>query len=202
MKKEKKGKREKLHYSTLWTVVASCLICILVLTFSFTFSWGLRMKNIEVTSSSDVFVNFDTQTIYEESISNEDILGAKITAFNVWETTCPACLKEMGDLEKLSKKYPAEEFKLVGVCADVYDRNGNLKPDQLKKAQMLMEDAGTSFTNIIPTKDMINFFKGVIPGFPTTFFVDRNGRILEYTAGSNDYDGWVEKVDEILANAE
>ena len=201
MKKEKKCKREKLHYSTLWTVVASCLICLVVLTFSFTISWGLRMKTLEETSSSNVFKEFDTQTIYEEKIDNNDIIGAKITAFNIWETTCPACLGEMGALEELSKKYPADEFRLVGVCADVYDRNGNLKSDQIKKAQKLMDDAGVSFTNIIPTKEMLAFFKSVIPGYPTTFFVDSSGHILEFTSGSNDYEGWVEKVDEVLANA-
>jgi len=44
--------------------------------------------------------------------------------FPVWETTCPACLSEMGDLEKLSKEYDPSEFKLIGMCADLYDSDG------------------------------------------------------------------------------
>ena len=100
--------------------------------------------------------------------------------------------------QELSHRYPPEEFQLVGVCDDLYDVDGNLKQSQLAKAQSLMKDAGTTFPHIIPTQEMTAFFKTVIPGYPTTFFVDQNGKILTYTSGSNDLEGWIKKVDEVL----
>lgn len=195
-----KKEKSKMHLSTLWIVLAASLAGIVVLTFSFTYSWGVRMQNIESTSSTTSLADFETETIYGEKVSNKDILGAKVTAFNVWETTCPACLGEMEALEELSRKYPAEDFRLVGVCDDLYDKNGKLKPAQVDKAKSLMDDAGTSFPNLIPTPEMTKYFKGVIAGYPTTFFVDSSGHIIKYTTGSNDLEGWTKKVDEVLEN--
>ena len=194
---KEKNKDRRIHRSTLQTVLIAFVVGIVALTFSFTISWGDRMKNIETTSSSDVFAEFETETLWGDAFTDEDT-KARVTAYNVWETTCPACLGEMGALEKLSQKYPPEEFQLIGICDDLYDKSGKLKPGQVKKAQSLMEDAGVTFPNIIPTKDMSAFFKSVIPGYPTTFFVDQEGKIVSTTSGANDLEEWTEKVDEIL----
>ena len=200
--KKKKKKDKRIHMSTLWVVTAAFLIGIVALTFSYVNAWSERMKGIEEKSSSNVFEEFETQTIFGEAYSNDDAAKSKVTAYNVWETTCPACLSEMGALEELSKMFPPEEFQLVGICADLFDKNGNLKQDQLDKAQSLMNDAGTTFPHIIPTSEMSLFFKSVIPGFPTTFFVDRDGKIIDSTSGSNNLNGWTEKVEKVLSSIE
>lgn len=197
-KVKKKKKDRRIHISTLRVVSIALLAGIVALTFSFTIAWGDRMKNIEAASSADVFAEFETETLFGEPFTDEDAAKAKVTAYNVWETTCPACLGEMDALEELSGKYPPEEFQLVGICDDLYDVNGKLKQSQLKKAQSLMKDAGTTFPHIIPTKEMSAFFETIIPGYPTTFFVDSSGKILDYSSGSNDLEGWTKKVDEVL----
>ena len=188
--------------STLWVVTAAFLIGIVALTFSYVNAWSERMKTLEKKSSSKVFEQFETQTIFGETYSNGDAAKSKVTAYNVWETTCPACLGEMGALEDLSKKFPQEEFQLVGVCDDLFDKNGNLKQSQLEKAQSLMNDAGTTFPHIIPTRDMSVFFESVVPGFPTTFFVDRNGKIIDSVSGSNDLNGWTGRGEKVLSSIE
>lgn len=200
MKKKKKDKR--IHISTLRAVTAAFLIGIVALNISYVSAWSERMKALEEKSSAKVFEEFETQTIFGETFSNEDAAKAKVTAYNVWETTCPACLSEMGALEELSKGFPPEEFQLVGICADLFDKNGELKQDQLDKAQSLMNNAGTTFPHIIPTREMTLFFKGVIPGFPTTFFVDQNGNIIDSASGSNDLKGWTERVEQVLSSVE
>ena len=200
MKEKKKDKR--IHMSTLWVVTAAFLIGIVALTFSYVNAWSEKMKTLEKKSSAKVFEQFETQTIFGETYSNGDAAKSKVTAYNVWETTCPACLGEMGALEDLSKKFPQEEFQLVGVCADLFDKNGNLKQSQLEKAQSLMNDAGTTFPHIIPTRDMSVFFESVVPGFPTTFFVDRNGKIIDSVSGSNDLNGWTGRVEKVLSSIE
>ncbi len=200
MKKKKKDTR--IHMSTLRVVVAALLIGIVALNISYVSGWSERMKVLEEKSSAKVFEEFETQTIYGKQFSDEDGKRAKLTAYNVWETTCPACLGEMGALEELSKKFPLEEFQLVGICADLYDKNGNLKQSQLDKAQSLMNDSGTTFPHMIPTWEMVVFFKSVIPGYPTTFFVDQNGKIIDSASGSNDLEGWSERVEKVLSSIE
>lgn len=194
--KQKKDRR--IHRSTLHVVAIGLLVGIVALTFSFTIAWGKHMKTVEATASAEVFMDFETETLFGDPYTEQDTAKARITAFNVWETTCPACLGEMGELEKLSGQYPPEEFQLVGVCLDLFDVDGNLKPGQLKKAQDLMKNAGTTFPHIIPTKEMRGYFRTVIPGFPTTFFVDQNGKILSFTTGADNLAGWTQKVDKVL----
>ena len=195
-------KDSRIHISTARLTVISVVIALVVLDISFVYAWGIKMKNIEEESSTDVFTEYQTETLFGEKFTSQDAAKAKLTAYNVWETTCPACLGEMGALEELSHKYPPEEFQLVGVCADLFDKYGELKQGQLKKAQSLMNDAGTTFPHIIPTQDMSRFFDSVIPGYPTTFFVDQNGKIVDSTSGSNDLEGWTRKVDEVLGKME
>ena len=96
----------------------------------------------------------------------------------------------------------ASKVKKGIFSVNTYDKNGNLKQSQLDKAQSLMNNAGTTFPHIIPTKEMILFFKGVIPGYPTTFFVDQDGRIIDSASGSNDLDGWSERVEKVLSSIE
>ena len=199
---ERKKKDKRIHLSTLHVMVAALLVGLVALTVSYTYAWGERMKGIEETASASVFEEFETETLFGEKFTQEELSKAKVTAFNVWETTCPACLSEMGALEKLSHNYPEGEFQLVGICDDLFDSDGNLKQSQLEKAQSLMNNSGTTFPHIIPTKEMEKFFTSIIPGYPTTFFVDQNGKILSHCSGAMSFEQWVEKVDGILAEAE
>ena len=38
----------------------------------------------------------------------------------------------------------------------------------------------------------------ILQSFTTTFFVDKDGNIVDSIEGSNDYDGWKAKIDEVL----
>ena len=131
------------------------------------------------------------------SVINNSFKNLEIICINDGSTD-----NSLSVLEELSKKFPLEEFQLVGICADLYDKNGNLKQSQLDKAQSLMNDSGTTFPHMIPTWEMVVFFKSVIPGYPTTFFVDQNGKIIDSASGSNDLEGWSERVEKVLSSIE
>lgn len=38
--------------------------------------------------------------------------------------------------------------------------------------------------------------------FPTTYFVDSTGKIVDTIEGSNDYEGWKEVIDNVLKKVE
>ena len=42
----------------------------------------------------------------------------------------------------------------------------------------------------------------LLQAFPTTFFIDKDGNIVDSIEGSNDYDGWKAKIDEVLKKVE
>ena len=193
-----KDNQMKLHTSTLLLVAAALFAGLVALDFSFIKGWGQYEDIIEATASTDVFKTMGSMRFDGGTFTSEDLSGSRITAFNIWETTCPACLGEMGDLEELSKIYPGSEFQLVGICADVYDREGKLKESQIETGKELMENAGVTFTNLIPTPEMHTFFRSSIVGFPTTFFVDSQGNIITTSCGSMKLDDWKKTVEKVM----
>ena len=48
------------------------------------------------------------------------------------------------------------------------------------------------------SEDMLQDKTLILQSFPTTFFVDKDGNIVDSIEGSNDYDGWKAKIDEVL----
>ena len=198
MKKAEKNKKDKrLQTSTAKFIGISAVIGVFILTFSYAYAWGEYQKQIEDRSGTEVFMTVNVKDFAGQPFTMEDVANTKLVAYNVWETTCPACLREMGDLEELSKEYDPSEFRLVGMCADLYDINGEVKPDQLETARELMNAAGVTFTNLVPDKAIMDFLRTTIAGYPTTFFVDSEGKVLSATAGARGLKDW-----EAYVNAE
>lgn len=195
MDMENQKKERRVCTSTMKFIGIAAVIGLFILTFSFSFAWGKYEDQIEEKSNTDVFATIDLEDFDGQPFTKDDLSGAGLIAFNVWETTCPACLREMGDLEKLSNEYDPSEFRLVGMCADLYDANGKLKPKQVEKAKELMSAAGVTFTNLIPDQGFQNFFRATIAGFPTTYFVDSEGKVIDVTSGAKDFDKWKEYVE-------
>ena len=79
-----------------------------------------------------------------------------------------------------------------------YDKDGKLKPSQLEKGKQLMKDAGVTFTNLVPDQGFMDYFRSAVVGFPTTFFVDKEGKVVNATCGSKDYEEWKQYVDSQL----
>lgn len=193
-KTEKTKKDWRMCTSTMRMIVAAAVIGIFILSFSFAHAWGKYEDQIESRASTTVFETVNLEDIEGNSFTMKDLEGTKLVAYNVWETTCPACLAEMDDLEELSKDYDPSEFKLIGMCADLYDTDGNVKPAQLAKAKELMQNAGVTFPNLVPDKGFMDFFRSTIAGVPTTFFVNSEGKIVDTTAGSKSHEKWKEYV--------
>ena len=104
MKKEHTDRKQrKLHTSTLVLFVTSFLVAVVALDLIYAYGWGEREKIREETASTDVFKTLDADLLEGGTFTVENLGDAKVTAFNVWETTCPACLGEMGALEELSE---------------------------------------------------------------------------------------------------
>ncbi|MBO6308237.1 MAG: TlpA family protein disulfide reductase [Oribacterium sp.] len=186
------------YTSTISMFIMAIVLGIVGFNISYVVAWGNRDKIQELNASTDVFAAIDAETLSGGSFTKDDMEKSKITAFNVWETTCPSCLGEMSTLEELSKSYPSSEFQLVGICADVYDTKGNLIPKQVDKAMAIMDNAGITFTNLIPQKDMHAFIRASVVGYPTTFFVDSEGQIVRSTAGAKELDAWKSMVESVI----
>lgn len=95
-----------------------------------------------------------------------------------WFTNCPPCTRTSPWLAELDAQYGPKGFKILGVNADqVLD----LPYTDPQRAEYL-RNAGVQFTNAHLTPAMQEDF-GSVGVFPTMFFIDRKGTIVEHFVG-------------------
>ncbi|HZU22459.1 MAG TPA: TlpA disulfide reductase family protein, partial [Terriglobales bacterium] len=115
--------------------------------------------------------NFQLTTLDGKQVSLTDFRG-KAVLLNFWATWCGPCRIEMPWFVDLQKKYAPQGFEIVGVAMD----------DSGEKAiKEFTQQVGTNYT-ILLGKDAIGDAYGV-EGMPTSFFIARDGKIIDQTLG-------------------
>ncbi|MDF1618549.1 TlpA disulfide reductase family protein, partial [Petrocella sp. FN5] len=109
-----------------------------------------------------------------EAISLSDYRG-KIVFLNFWTTWCKYCLEEMPDFQAAYEKYGDDlQILLVNVTTNENtDRKGVIDwYEQFDYTMpMVLDEVG----------DVTGQF--TIPGYPTTYFIDRDGSVIAYYPG-------------------
>ncbi len=105
-------------------------------------------------------------------------LQGKIVLVNFWATSCPGCIKEMPDLVETYNQYKGRGFEVIAVAMS-YDPP-NYVTNFVKTRQLPFPVAldvngehARAFGNVQLT--------------PTSFIIDKNGRILEQKLGELDF---------------
>jgi thiol-disulfide isomerase/thioredoxin len=150
-------------------------------------------------SSSEWSFLINTKDLYGNEITNESFYDNKLTVLNIWATWCGPCVAELPTLQAVSLAYADKGVQIVGVVQDAVTelrlRNDSVATDAIN----LLEDAGATYTVILPDKTLDEVFISTMEYFPTTFFIDSNGNVVNTVIGSNDFEGWSTEIDETLA---
>ena len=104
-------------------------------------------------------------------------LRGKVIFLNVWATWCPVCRREMPAIQKLYgefKSYP--DFRLIAVSED---------QNQAAVAPFI-ERNGYQFPVLLDPRNQVDGAYGV-RGLPSTFIIDRTGRVIWNCAGGLDW---------------
>lgn len=143
---------------------------------------------------------FTTQDINGKTYTQDVFKDYDLTMINVFTTWCTPCVQEIPELEKLSRNMKAQGVNVVGVVLDVLDEKGNIKEEDLERAQLLAKETGATYPMLLPDSTYMNGRLIGIEAFPETFFVDKNGNIVgEVYSGSTDLEEWTEVVEKELA---
>lgn len=125
------------------------------------------------TNLGESMPDFGAEDLSGNPVTNEIFAEADLTVVNVWGTFCGPCIEEMPELAKWSEEMP-ENVQLIGIVGDI---EGKEDTEHLELARAIVEKAGVGFVNIIANDDLEEVMNGIV-GFPTTFFVDREGNIV------------------------
>lgn len=96
----------------------------------------------------------------------------KVVVINFFASWCVSCGEETPHIEKVSREYAAQPVVFVGIAVD----------DTEKKAKEFLKKAGLTIPAGLDRTGKIKDAYGIY-GMPTTFFVDKNGKISYFHAG-------------------
>lgn len=103
-------------------------------------------------------------------------LKGKAVIVNFWATYCDPCKIEMPWLADLQKKYGPQGLQILGIVMD--DPGEKTIVDFTKKV-------GTNYPVLVGTEKVADLYGG-IDGLPTTFFLDRDGKVVDRVLGLED----------------
>ncbi|MBL8539582.1 MAG: TlpA family protein disulfide reductase [Betaproteobacteria bacterium] len=105
-------------------------------------------------------------------------LRGEVVLVNFWATSCDVCVKEMPDLAQLQRRFGERGMTLVAVAMH-YDPPNHVL-DYAKSAEL-------PFVVSLDPLGKIEQAFGDISGTPTTFVIDRRGRIASRIQGAPDF---------------
>jgi thiol-disulfide isomerase/thioredoxin len=108
-----------------------------------------------------------------KKVSLSDYKGRPVLV-NFWATWCGPCKVEMPWFEEFHKQYAAQGFEILGLTDDV-----DAGKDTITK---VAHKIGVSYP-ILLTDGKVQTAYGALDVLPMSFYVDRNGVIVEETAG-------------------
>lgn len=106
---------------------------------------------------------------------DDSIFKGKVTVVNFWFSTCPPCIAELSELDKLNKELQAKGGMVIGINVDTLDDNEKM----IEKAKSILKTKGATYRNItFPSSTEAGKFVRTIMAYPTTYVVDKNGNIV------------------------
>lgn len=101
----------------------------------------------------------------------------KPVVLNFWATWCYYCKQEMPDFDKAAEKYADVQFLMVNATDG--------KRETISVAKEYIEKEGYRFDVFFDTKqEAVSSY--YVTGFPSTYFIDKNGELVTYGSGMLD----------------
>ncbi len=142
---------------------------------------ALTAKTVrEELESHEAFdFDFNLVSIDGDKVAMADYKG-KVLIVDFWGTWCPPCREEIPHFVELHRKYKDDGLAIVGINYENSD-----DPAELIRA--FAKDEGILYPCVIgddATRNLVPNFEG----YPTTLFVDRNGKVRLKIVGLHPYE--------------
>lgn len=111
-------------------------------------------------------------TLFEGGDFQLSAQKGKVVVINFFASWCVSCGEETPVIEKLSRKYSPQTVVFLAIAVD----------DTEKKAKEFMKKMGLTIPAGLDKTGKIKEAYGIY-GMPTTFFIDKNGKISYFHAG-------------------
>ncbi len=155
--------------------LALVVVAVVVAGMLFVGFHAARRSGGTVAAMSSVAPDFTLESLDGKSVRLSDLRG-KAVLLNFWATWCSPCKIEMPWFVELQSQYGPQGLQIVGVAMD--DAS---KEDIAKFAK----DMGVNYPVLIG-KEAVGDEYGGIPALPESFFIGRDGKIVDKIFGLKD----------------
>ena len=123
-----------------------------------------------------------------------DERGDDLLVVNVWGSWCGPCRSEAAALEEVYQVLQDQGVQFLGI---------NTR-DQEQRALAFVADKGITYPSVVDDGALQAEFRSSLPvaGIPTTFVIDRSGRVAARAVTEVTYTGLLELVERVLAEDE
>ncbi len=112
----------------------------------------------------------------------------KVVLLDFWATWCPPCRMELPNFVELSHTYKSKGFEAIGLSVG----------EDPKTVKDFLASNGIDYTVAI-TNGKVEQAYGGIRGIPTTFLIDKKGRIAQKYVGYHDKQTFDKEIKKLLA---
>ena len=205
-----KNFRKHLHKVEVVSGVVLILVGLLVMTGQSTklatssfMTWFPNLENLlrwnpppqkapeppPVNASFDPLPDVEFQTLAGQPYSLKTLQG-QVVMLNFWATYCIPCREEIPALNALQHELEAQGLRIVGASLD----------DSIEGVNQYQKDVVKfDYQVLIGGSDAkVKFAQSVLP---TTYLIDRQGRIRQKIIGARDKAGWEAAIKPLLAEA-
>ncbi len=148
---------------------------------------GVRSANVKDEQAPD----FTLQSINGETIRLSDFRG-KAVLLNFWATWCAPCRIEMPWFVEMQDRYAAEGLQVVGVAMD------DSSPNDIEK---FANDLRVNYP-ILVGEDTVGNAYGGLQFLPATFYIGRDGKVVDKVFGLKTRNEIEEDIKKALAEAQ
>jgi thiol-disulfide isomerase/thioredoxin len=135
--------------------------------------------------------DFELPALDGKPLKLSDLRG-KAVLLNFWATYCGPCKIEMPWFVELQKEYGPQGFQIVGVAMD------DASTDDIAK---FAKQLGVNYPVLIG-KDSVADSYGGVSVLPTTFFVDRDGKLIAREFGLQSRSVFVDHIKKALSQGQ
>jgi peroxiredoxin len=149
------------------------LKCFLVLCLCLGWAFLLLHCAKEKKPSSALAPDFTLKTIDDQEITLSQLKG-KVVLLDFWATWCGPCRESIPHLVHLYKTYRENGFEIIGISLDKGD---------LQVVRNFAKSMDIPYPIVIAPEEVVRSYR--VTGIPTTFLIDKDGKIRERTTGFN-----------------
>lgn len=153
-------------------LVAAAVIVAAMLYVGFHAARRSAPSHSSFAGKSSVAPDFTLESLDGKNMRLSDFRG-KAVLLNFWATWCGPCKIEMPWFVELQNQYGSQGLQIVGVAMD-----DSAKEDIVK----FVKDMGVNYPVLIG-KEAVGDAYGGVPALPESFFISRDGKIVEKFIG-------------------